>query len=167
VSIGQDLFDFYHVDTAQAKPICVLPHLYFSSSRSTSLTKVSEEDLLYLVSLLEAHPNMHLRLRGDGEFRRFDRKQNHINRRRLKKVANVLVRRHDIDRQRLVLIPREPWSYRSAKEAPPHELVARRLACDCVWKKSKDSKVQPFPEDAPSGDANPFAPINAAEVAKQ
>jgi len=166
---SQDLLDFYHVDTTQATPVCVLPHLYFSSTRSTHLAETSREDLGYLVSLLEANPDMILRIRVDGSFRRFDRRQNRLNRRRLKRVAKLLTRKHDIPNQRLVLVPNEPWDYRSAKEEPINELVARRLVCDCVWKqrKQKRPKVEPIPEELPSGELDPFAPINPAEVAKQ
>ncbi len=166
---GQDLLDFYHVDTTEATPICVLPHLYFSSSRSTRLSETSHEELRYLVFLLESYPDMSLRIHVDGSYRRFDRRQNRLNRRRLKRVAKLLSRKHDIPHPRLVLVPNEPWDYRSAKETPVNELVALRLVCDCVWKqrKQKRPQVEPLPDELPSGEADPFAPINPAEVAKQ
>lgn len=163
------MLDFYHVDTTESAPVCALPHLYFSSSRGTHLTETSREDLGYLLSLLESYPDMSLRIRVDGSYRRFDRRQNRLNRRRLKRVAKLLTRKHDMPHQRLILVPNKPWDYRSAKEAPVNELVARRLACDCVWKqhKPKRPKVEPIPDELPSGELDPFAPINPAEVAKQ
>lgn len=169
---GQDIHDFYHIDSTQATPSCVLPALYFTSKRSNSLTGASQEDIRYLVLLLEQHPDMHLRLRSDGAFRRFDRFQTRINRRRLKKLARILTRRYDIDRNRLILVPHEPWDYRSAKDDPVNELVARRVVCDCVWRRSKrkkpESDQEPSgadPAQAPAGELDLLTPINPAEVA--
>jgi len=151
---GQDWLDFYHADTTQDTPVCLLPHLYFSSVHSTQLDASSQEDLAYLISLLKTYPDLKLRIRGDDMYRRFDGRRRRLNRRRVKHVRDLLTAETDLSPKRLILVPTEPWRYLSAKDEPVHPLITRRLSCECIWKvkkkKKKKKKREKQSEEAPT-----------------
>lgn len=123
---------FFLVDTTQYRPHCHLPMLYFEDDGSQLLPEF-REDIYYIAGLMAAYPEMHLRVRTDGLYRRFDRRQRTLNRRRVNRVTRILHREYDIDRSRIVKLYHQPWVYRAARtpESPP--LVYRRVVCDCIW----------------------------------
>lgn len=123
---------FYAVDTVGYKNSCSLPMLYFEDDR-TAMDPIAAEDLFYVASLLEAHPDMKLRLRTDGLYRRFDNRQRRLNRARVNKIVRRLKKEYDIKKSRIIKIYHQPWQYRGARAAEPPALVYRRVVCECVW----------------------------------
>lgn len=123
---------FFHVDTSGSRPSCGLPMLYFEEDGARLLADY-QADVRYIAGLLVTHPEMRLRLRTDGAYRRFDRRQRTLNRRRVNRIARSLRRDYGIDGDRIVKIYHQPWVYRAARapESPP--LVYRRVVCDCIW----------------------------------
>ena len=123
---------FFHVDTAGGRPSCGLPMLYFEHDGSRLIPDY-EADVRYIAGLMQRYPEMRLRLRTDGEYRRFDRRQRTLNRRRVNRIARSLRQTYDIDRQRIVKIYHQPWVFRAARSPEPPALVYRRVLCDCLW----------------------------------
>ncbi|RMG60118.1 MAG: hypothetical protein D6722_21290 [Bacteroidetes bacterium] len=120
------------MDTTAGTQSCGLPILYFEEDGS-QLIPDYEADIRYMAGMLHQYPEMQVRLRTDGEYRRFDRRQRTLNRRRVNRVARRLRRTYDIDRKRIVKIYHQPWVFRAARspESPP--LVYRRVLCECLW----------------------------------
>ncbi|MEO1448885.1 MAG: hypothetical protein AAFV07_05115 [Bacteroidota bacterium] len=94
---------------------------------------ITSEDLFYVASMLEGHPEMKLRLRTDGLYRRFDNRQRRLNRARVNKIVRRLKKEYGIKKSRIIKIYHQPWQYRGARAIEPPPLVYRRVVCECVW----------------------------------
>lgn len=153
--------DYFCVDTTGLTPKASLPSIYFKAYRG-DLLPTSQEDVAYLVHLLEQYPNLHLRLRCDGQLKRFDHQQRRLNRRRMRRLMRILHEEYGINKKRLIPITAEAWNHRSGKDPEPHPLVFRRIRCEAVWVEPK-REATPVIEDlgpteqpsAPSIDKDP------------
>lgn len=123
---------FFAVDTAGARNSCSLPMLYFEHDR-TAMDPMALEDLTYVAAMLESNPEMKLRLRTDGLYRRFDNRQRRLNRARVNRIVRRLKKDFDIKKSRIIKIYHQPWQYRGARAAEPPALVYRRVVCECIW----------------------------------
>lgn len=123
---------FFEVDTMGPRNSCSLPMLYFADDR-TAMDASTAEDLYYVAALMEAHPEMKLRLRTDGLYRRFDNRQRRLNRARVNRIVRRLKKDFGVRKSRIIKIYHQPWQYRGARAAEPPALVYRRVVCECVW----------------------------------
>jgi len=134
--LAQSGISLFHVDTTGITPSCQLPILYFETNRA-NLTPESWEDLRFIVASLEQHPEMTLRMRMDVTHRRRERMSTRLNKRRVKRLEGVLKKKFEVPSHRLVLIPYQPWAFRSAKDPAPSPLSRRSMICDCIWEDLK------------------------------
>ncbi|MEM7366989.1 MAG: hypothetical protein AAF587_00240 [Bacteroidota bacterium] len=124
---------FFHVDTVGRSNDCALPMIYFEEDRS-EIVEEYNEDIAYLAKMLHLYPEMKLRIRTDGMYKRFDNRQRRLNKRRVNKMGRTLKKEYGVPKSRLIKIYHQPWVYRSARSPEPPPLVYRRVICECLWR---------------------------------
>lgn len=123
---------FVGPDTLGIKHDFYLPILYFEPN-TTILTNANQEDLGYIAFMLYLNPQLTLRLRADGRYKRFENKQRRLNRKRVNHIARILRKEYDLPRNRVIKLPNRPWLFRSAREPKGHDLVHQRVICEVLW----------------------------------
>lgn len=124
---------YFGIDTTGSYNDCALPMIYFEKDRSEIVAE-NYEDLSYLAKMMHLYPDMKLRIRTDGIYKRFDNRQRRLNKSRVNRMSRVLKKEYGIPKSRLIKIYHQPWVYRSARSPEPPPLVYRRVICECLWR---------------------------------
>lgn len=148
---AQSDLDVFRVDTTGGKTLCLLPAIYFTPGTEV-INPQFRGDLYLIAEALDRFPDLKIRLHPDGYYKRFDRKQHRLNRRRIHALAKELHFIYNVAPRRLIKEWYTPWDYRRKKDPPQFPLAELRVVCDCVWKhepkvrKPEDSTL-PAPEE--------------------